>query len=360
MKIFLSYLLAGIFLISPNKPIPVSDKLPFSEETLNDLFASDEILDIKLSGPLRELFDDRLETPSYYPAVISYLAKDSSEVTIPIRARTRGHFRRAKANCDYPPILLNFEKTKNKSTFFENQNKIKLVTPCQSENYIFREWLVYKLYNLLTPKSFRARIARIECFDTKKKKELPSFYGILIEDEKAMAKRNNMVLLENKTQGEYTDPETYLKMALFQYMIGNCDWSVPFLHNTKLITVDSLSAPHVVPYDFDHAGIVEAHYANPPEALGLSSTKERRYRGYCIRDIKAFATVVDLFNNHKKEIYKLYNDCPYLSAKYIKSTTKFLDEFYQIINNQKKLTAVTGYPCTKGYVNIVVKGLSED
>lgn len=360
MKIVLSYLLAGIFLISTSRAAPVSDTLRLPRETSTDLFASDEILEIKLSGPLRDLFDDRRDAPTYFPAVISYLSKDSTEVKIPIRTRTRGNFRRARANCDYPPILLNFDKATNKSTFFENQNKIKLVTPCQNESYIFREWLVYKLYNLLTPKSFRARLVRIECFDTKKKKELPSFYGILLEDEKAMAKRNNMLLLENKTQGEYTDPETYLKMAVFQYMIGNCDWSVPFLHNTKLISADSVSAPHVVPYDFDHAGIVEAHYANPPEGLGLESTKERRYRGYCVRDTKAFDPVVDLFNSRKKEIYKLYTDCPYLSAKYIKSTTNFLDQFYQTINNQKKLTAAIGYPCTKGYVNVVVKGLNDD
>ena len=359
MKIFLPYLFTAVFLIPPDKPIRIANKLPLPEEQV-DLFASDEILDLKLSGPLRELFDDRKETPSYYSAVISYQAKDSSEVTIPVRAKTRGHFRRNKANCDYPPILLNFERSKNKSTLFGNQNKIKLVTPCQSENYIFREWLVYKLYNVLTPKSFKARLTRIECFDTKKKKELPSMYGILLEDEKAMATRNNMVLLEKKTRAEYTDPETYLKMVMFQYMIGNCDWSVPFLHNTKMIGFDSVSTPHIVPYDFDHAGIVEAHYAYPPEELGLTSTRERRYRGYCINNARELSKVVDIFNQHKKEIYKIYSDCPYLSAKYIKSTTKFLDEFYETINNKKQLSLAISRPCNKGYVDIIVKGLRED
>ena len=185
-------------------------------------------------------------------------------------------------------------------------------------------------------------------------------YGILLEDEKAMASRNNMVLQEKKTRSEYTDSETYLKMAMFQYMIGNCDWSVPFLHNTELIGFDSLSIPHVVPYDFDHAGIVEAHYAYPPEELGLRSIKERRYRGYCMSNLKSFSEVVGIFNQHKKEIYQLYSDCPYLSTKYIKSTTRFLDEFYETINNQKKLSAAVGRPCSKGYVDIVVKGLRED
>ena len=360
MKFFLLYLIVTTCFVTPYEIAPVQKILQQTEENPTDLFNSDDVLDMKLSGPLRELFDDRDQAPTYYPVSLSYMAKDSSQVVIPIRVRTRGHFRRMKANCDYPPLLLNFEKTGNKSTLFKNQNKIKLVTPCQSENYIFREWLVYKLYNILSPKSFRARLVKFECFDTKKKKELQTLYGILLEDDKSMALRNNMILLEKKTRSEYTDTETYLKMVMFQYMIGNTDWSVPFLHNTKLIAEDSLAVPHVVPYDFDHAGIVEAHYAFPPEELGLSSTKERCYRGYCLKDSKRFLPVVDAFNRHKKEIYKLYADCPFLNSRYIKSTTKFLDGFYETINNSKKLSAAISTPCSKGHVDIVVKGLRED
>lgn len=358
MKFFLTYLFAATCFVTPYEKVPVQKKIQATEENPADLFSSDEVLDIKLSGPLRELFDDRDEAPTYFPVSLSYMAKDSSQVIIPIKVRTRGHFRRMKGNCDYPPLLLNFEKG-NKSNLFSNQNKIKLVMPCQSENYIFREWLVYKLYNILSPKSFRARLVKIDCYDTKKKKELQSLYGILLEDDKSMAIRNNMVLLEKKTRSEYTDIETYLKMVMFQYMIGNTDWSVPFLHNTKLIAQDSFAILHVVPYDFDHAGIVEAHYAFPPPELGLSSTRERCYRGYCLKDTKKFLPVVDAFNRHKKEIYKLYTDCPFLTSRYIKSTTKFLDGFYETINSSKRLSAAISTPCSSGYVDIVVKGLSD-
>lgn len=360
LKFFLPYSIVAIFLLSPNKTMEVRNNVISTEQSSTDLFTNDEILDIKLSGPLRQLLDDRDEIPSYFPVVLSYMTKDSNEVSIPIRARTRGHFRRMKANCDFPPVLLNFEKSNTQLTLFENQRKIKLVTPCQSENYIFREWLVYRMYNLLTPKSIRARLVRVACYDTKKKKELQSLYGILLEDVKTMGARNNMVELEKPTRGEYTDRESYLKMVMFQYMIGNTDWSVPFLHNTKLIAPDSFTIPHVVPYDFDHAGIVEAHYANPPEELGLSSTRERCYRGYCIADMKVFNEVLDTFNLHKKDFYKLYTDCPYLPARYVKSTIKFLDDFYATINNPKKIGAAISKPCGKGYVDIIVKGLREE
>jgi hypothetical protein len=92
--------------------------------------------------------------------------------------------------------------------------------------------------------------------------------------------------------------------------------------------------------------------------LALKSTKERSYRGYCISDSKALSKVVSIFNQHKKDIYKIYTDCPYLSAKYIKSTTRFLDEFYITINNPKRLAAVISRPCSRGYT--IVKGLHED
>jgi hypothetical protein len=360
LKLFLTLVLGGICLFSPAKKALVKSHSIATEPSSTELFRNDEILEIKLSGPLRDLFDDRKETPTYYSLVISYMEKDSSEVSIPIKARTRGHFRRLKANCDYPPILLNFEKSKNKLGLFENQNKIKLVTPCQSESYIFREWLVYKMYNLLTPESLRARLVRIQCYDTKKKKELPSFYGILLEDSKTMAKRNNMIEVERRMPAEYTDKESYLQMAMFQYMIGNCDWSVRYLHNTKLIATDSFNIPHIVPYDFDHAGIVDAHYAYPPEELGLRSTKERRYRGYCFSDTKVLNKVIATFKRHKNEFYKLYNNCPYLTTRYIRSTTKFLDDFYETLNNSKQITAEISIPCQTGYVDIIVKGLKEE
>jgi hypothetical protein len=216
------------------------------------------------------------------------------------------------------------------------------------------------MYNLLTPQSLRARLVRIECYDTKRKKELPSFYGILLEDSKTMAGRNSMMELERRIPSEYTDKESYIKMVLFQYMIGNSDWSVPYLHNTKLIATDSFDIPHVVPYDFDHAGIVEAHYAFPPEELGLRSTRERRYRGYCFSDTKILNGVLATFRRHKDDFYNLYTNSPYLTTRYIKSTTKFLDDFYETINNPKRISAAISSPCQTGHVDIIVKGLRED
>jgi hypothetical protein len=328
-----------------------------SQKLSAGLFDSDEVLNIKLSGSIRSLFNDRGDNAPYRPLVLTYKNADSSSVTINIRAKTRGNFRRQKSNCTYPPILLNFIKKEAKPSLFDQQDKLKLVNPCAGEEFVVREYLVYKLYNLITPKSYKARLARVTFDDVDRKKET-TFLSILLEEDEQMAKRNNTKLMNLKNlYGESTETETFLKMAVFQYMIGNTDWSVPFLHNIRIISFDPTTVPSVVPYDFDHAGIVDAPYALPPEQLELKSTKERRFRGYCITDWKKMDEVIATYNRLKDDIYKTYTSCTLLDAKYIKSTTRFLDDFYETINDPKKMKSEFSHPCVNNGPNIVIKGL---
>lgn len=343
----------GVLHVAPNATLSETN---FYEE----LFESDEVLSFKLSGSIRQLFNDRGDDAVYHPLVLTYINKHQSEVTITLKAKTRGNFRRNKENCGYPPILLNFQKATNVGTIFQEQDKLKLVMPCGDQDHIIREYLVYKLYNIITPKSFRARLVKVTFFDTVKKKET-IVNGFLIEEEEQMAKRNKTKLLQVKNiQGESTETETFLKMAVFQYMIGNTDWSVSYLHNIRIIAFDSLSIPSVVPYDFDHSGIVNAPYALPPEQLELKSTQERRFRGYCITDWKTMDEVIATYQRLKDNIYNVYTANKLLDAKYVKSTIRFLDEFYETINNTKRMRQEFSYPCKNGAPNIVIKGLQKD
>ncbi|MEP7107441.1 MAG: hypothetical protein ABI760_05650 [Ferruginibacter sp.] len=326
------------------------------------LFETDEVLDITLRGNIRDLLKDRSENPKYHPMLLLYTGENNSEISAPVEVKTRGHFRKLKENCIYPPLSLNFSKSDLlKPSIFKKQDKIKLVMPCQGDKYVIREWLVYKLYNLVTPKSFRTRLVRVKLDDTKNKKAASPFYGILLEEEKQMAKRNGAVAVTRKIRPEQTNEEAFLTTAVFEYLIGNTDWSVQYLQNIKLLAPDSNAVPTTVPYDFDYSGLVNAPYAKPPEQLLLSSVSERRYRGYCIRDMKKFDGVIALYNRLKKEIYGMYTDCPLLDEKYIKTTIKYLDEFYVTINNPGKVQKEFEYPCFKnGTGNVVIKGLKED
>ncbi len=328
----------------------------------NGLFESDEILTLNLSGNIRELIKDRSDEMQYHDIILSYKAGDSSLVSFPIQIKTRGHFRRTQGNCAYPPLLLNFsKKTAPKNSLFDHQNKLKLVTPCNNEKYVLREYLVYKLSNLVSPKSFRARLVKVIYNDTEKSKMSEPLFGILLEDEHDMAKRNNTILIEGKmVRPERTQTEDYLKMAVFEYMIGNTDWSVQYYQNIKLIAADSVSIPYTVAYDFDHAGIVDAPYAKPAEALLLSSTRMRRYRGYCLPNLSALDNTFAFYNQLKNDIYAVYTKNPLLEESYVKATIKFLDDFYKTINTPKLVSTEFGYPCKKdGTGNVVIQGLNK-
>jgi hypothetical protein len=352
----------SLFIFSFNKKQEKNNTAIYKTISGKDLFDSDEMLSFTLKGNIRDLLNDRGDKPSYHPITLSYRNKDSSEVNIPVKIKTRGHFRKLKANCKYPPLQINMPKDiDGLSSVFSGQKKLKLVMPCAGEDYVIREWLVYKIYNLITPMSFRVRLVQIDLDDAKSKKQAAPFYGFLIEDEKHMAIRNKATAVEQKLRPEQTKQDDFLTMAVFEYLIGNTDWSVQYLQNIKLLKSNSFPQLITVPYDFDHSGIVDAPYAQPAEELLMKSVQERRYRGYCMTDLKVFEKPIALYNKLKNDIYSLFTKCSLLDAKYIKSVTKYLDEFYTTINNPKSWQRDFAYPCDKsGTGNVVIKGLRED
>lgn len=324
-------------------------------------FDANEVIVLNLRGDLKALFKDRGEDPQYHPLSLQYKT-DLDSINIPVRIKTRGHFRKLPSNCKYPPLWLNFKKSSiPQNSIFEGLDKVKLVTPCQDEKYVIHEYLVYKLYNLITPRSFKARLVKVIFQDTVKNKSSEPYYTILLEAEKQMARRNQSTSIKRiGLRPEIIQKEDFLKMAVFQYMIGNTDWSIQFQQNIKLIMTDSVNLLIAIPYDFDHAGIVKAPYANPAPELKLRSTLERRYRGYCMPEMGEFTAVFETFNQLKGDFYALYDGNPLLSTSYQRQTLKFLDDFYETINNPKKARKAFSYPCNKsGTGNVVIKGLKK-
>lgn len=331
--------------------------------TLQELFESDDLLNIKFTGNVRDALNDRSVKPKYHSFSLYYPSTGGNEARTAVRIRTRGHFRKGKSNCSYPPLLLNFTNMDQASTsLFYNHDKVKLVMPCKGDDYVVKEYLIYKLYNLVTPKSFKARLVKVTFDDSLRKKTTGPFYGILLEEEASMAKRNQMTAVEPRLLKPYNaETSSFLTMAVFQYMIGNTDWSTQYRQNLKFLASNAKGLPVPVPYDFDHAGLVDAPYARPAEELLMNSVTERRYRGYCVTDMKIFDPVIAKFNRLKEEFYKVYTSCGYLDAKSIKTATKYLDEFYEAINSPKAVQRDFGYPCDKdGTGNVVIRGLRDD
>ena len=341
---------------------PANAQATADPKTTNGLFDNDEVLDVAISGDIKALLNDRSDNDPYRPQTLLYKDADSTEVSLQVEAKTRGHFRKMRENCIYPPLLIHFiNNAQLQSSFFKGQDKLKMVTPCLTDAYVIKEYLLYKIYNLITPKSLKAKLLKVSLTDTKSNKQYKPFYTILLEDEEQMAQRNNVVVIKRKIYPQDTDTATFLTMAVFEFMIANTDWSVEYLQNIKVLNNELTGVAEAVPYDFDHAGLVNAPYAKPAEALLMSSVKERRYRGYCVKELKIFESIIPTFNRLKNDIYSLYNGCSLLDAKYIKSALQYLDEFYATINNPKAWQKDFSYPCDKnGTGNVVIKGLSKN
>ena len=324
------------------------------------LFDSDEILEINLKGDFNKLFKNTKGEPQYFDFSMGLEDTSGTQIAVPLRIRTRGHFRREMNICDYPPLLLNFSNEDVENTVFQGQDKLKLVMPCVDEKYVLREFYAYKLYNLLTKKSFKVRLVRLTIVDqSEKAKQYDPLLCFLIEDEEQMAQRNQMTSLDQELiRPEKIEPDDFHRMAVFQYLIGNTDWSIQYRQNIKLMKTPEMESPIAVPYDFDHSGIVAAPYAKPAPELLLKYVTDRRYRGYCIEDMEYFEKTFSDFNSQKEAIYTLYSKSKLLDEKSIKSTLKFLDGFYETINDPKKSKYDFQYPCRPdGTGNIVIKGL---
>ncbi len=317
------------------------------------LFTSDSTVSFTLTANLRVLLRDRGESPTAHPALLTYGEDKQKTVTLPLTLKVRGNFRRNTVNCPFPPLLIDLPKKKTQNTLFARQNKLKLVTHCQVDEWVVREYLVYKLYNQLTDLSFRAQLARVTYADSLGKRAPETHWAFLLEDEGDVAKRNGVALSNTKqTTMGYADSLTMATVAVFEYMIGNTDWSVPYLHNIRLYD-NGRTGSVPVPYDFDHAGIVEATYAKPAEQLGLESVRERTYRGLGY-PMPVFQRVFDAFNRVKPRFYALYQEDSRLNKAYVKRTLKYLDEFYALINKPAVARRVFGAGTQSG---VMIKGL---
>lgn len=321
----------------PKEPLEkLSQQIAVPEVAENPLFAQEEVLQFTINSTFKDLLKNREEDSAYHPASLVYRDAAGQDVRVKLKVRVRGNHRRNPRVCRFPPILLNFSRKTSQQTIFKHVNKVKLVTHCLDEEYVFREYLVYKLYNLFTDKSFRVRLCRVTYNDVEDERRTEVRYAFMIEDDEEMAERNKATIVPDELVigMEGTDQKQMALLAMFQYMIGNTDWSVPYRHNIKLLSVNTLRPPLPVPYDFDYCGIVGPPYAVPPPELGITSVRDRLYRGY---DSPAYiyAEVIEAFNSRRTAVFKLYRDFPLINKSTQKQTARFLEDFYDILNDPK-------------------------
>ncbi|MEZ0538628.1 hypothetical protein [Fibrella arboris] len=327
--------------------------------SVKPLFVTDQVLSLTLAARMQPILRDRIppkadEKGLIHPALLTVTADSGGVANLPVKVQVRGHFRRSSANCTFPPLYLTLPKQIRKGTPFAKQASLKLVTHCNDESMVVNEYLVYKLYNLLTDMSFKARLAQITYADSAKKQSSITRWGILLEDDGDMAKRNHARVYKSRYRAEHCDTLVTATMAIFEYMIGNTDWSVVYQHNMRLVLDSTRTRPMPVPYDFDHSGLVGAPYAKPAEQLSITSVKERLYRGP-IYPASVLNQVISRFNALKPQFYALYENEKRVNRGYVKQTLAYFDDFYAIINDSKRAREVFQDPTGRG---VQIKGLS--
>lgn len=257
-----------------------------------------------------------------------------------IKVRPRGISRRNI--CSMPPLLLRFVKDKKQDKAYRFKGDVKLVSYCQNkagfEDYVLKEYLAYRIYNTLTDYSLRVRLVELTYVDENDKVKPITKYSFMIEDVDEMAKRVGYREQNIESVPFYRlDQNRTSEMDLFQYMIGNTDWSCRKLHNVKIISPRD-TAVHggkiPVPYDFDYSGLVNATYAVPNADLGISSVTERLFRGMC-RTPEEFNNIFRTFTGKKSDILDLIEEMEDMSKNSLNYCRRYIEQFYQIIENPR-------------------------
>ena len=231
--------------------------------------------------------DPRRERCVDLPAELAYRDDDGQQRRIEVSLRSRGRFRDETGDCSLPALFV-FFLGGTAGTLFEGQSMLPLTTHCRTpleyEHYVLKEHLAYRINNVLTDKSLRARLARMTYHDTGGRTEPLTRYAFFVEHFDSLAERHDAVVWKpNRFDVLDADPLEMATLDLFEYMIGNTDWSAIFGHNVVLIR-DAAGLATAVPYDFDFSGLVDAEYASVAPELPIRDVKQRIFRGVCRPD----------------------------------------------------------------------------
>lgn len=300
------------------------------------LFTAEEPIDVTVTAPFRQLRRDRTGTPTYRPATLTF-AGDSGVVTIPARARPRGIWRRR--NCDIPPLLLNLTKDSTRGTVFARLDRARLTLHCRDaddyEQLLLKEYQLYRVQRVLTPHTFNVRLARVTYIDSERKDTVTRRYAFFQESDEEFAERIGGKLTETQGAGPGDlDPYESAFFGVFQYFVGNSDFSIRALHNVVLIFREPMYLP--VARDFDWSGAVNARYAKPNPILSIRTVAQRVMRGYCA-PAEQYEKVFAHFRDRKDSIYALFRDPigSLLKPNVSKDMLEYFDDFYKTINDPR-------------------------
>lgn len=306
------------------------------DNNLTPLFSSEAPLDIKLRFSVKDV--KAIKSDTVYTASVLHFKTGDKWDSIKVDIRVRGNFRRA--NCYFPPLRVKIKKDDAKGTVFAGNKSLKLVLPCKSAkegNLIYREYVCYQMYEPITKYTFNTRLVNIDFTDlSNKKMSHISVPGFFIEDDDIVAKRHNGEVVERKVNPLMLADSVSIRHDLFQFMIGNTDWSTAFGHNAKLIQLTSNKRLIPLTYDFDMSGFVDASYAEVNETLGIASVKDRLFRGFCRPEPLMQAIRQEYIANEKAIMGAIETNKALFDPKELVGMNKFMTDFFTTMKDNGK------------------------
>lgn len=301
------------------------------------LFQDQTALDTKLTVSIKGI-KKKTNDSTYLDSYFHIKGENGAWDSVKIKIRARGVFRRA--TCYFAPLKIKVSKSNAKETILEGNKSLKLVLPCNNNDtkndLVIKEFICYKIYEQLSPYYFNTRLTNIDFTEEEiKKSKNFKLTGILIEDDDLVAKRHGGKIMENmKLTPAGLNDTTALIHDIFQFMIGNTDWSTTFLHNSKLL----FQAPKKftpLAYDFDMTGFVNPPYAVVNADLGISNVRERLYRGVC-RNESAVQWVRKLYLSKEPAIMSVIAQYEkQLSPKDYKDIRGYTEEFFAVMKDDR-------------------------
>lgn len=313
------------------KSLQTDDK----NKSIFDHLSRQDVLEITIETDLSSLINKRKSEVSQ-SATLSYEDETGNTRQRSIELKTRGKFRRRI--CQFPPLKLKFSKSELKSEGLAEFNDIKLVTHClddkdAGQDYLLREYLIYKLYNELTPNSFNVQLAQVTYID-KSTDNLPKIkrYAFLMEDKDQLAQRLGGEICDclNPAPDSLSvrDEQT---MALFEYMVGNTDWDMSM--NRNLLLVKQPQGNMItVGYDFDFSGLVNASYALPNTNHGLRTVRDRIYMGMPASNDE-LKEAISLFRGKRSRFLAIVDGFKRLEKGSREDVKKYITDFYAILDS---------------------------
>jgi len=316
------------------------------------LFADDTVMKISIPLDFKDLCRPREdENCAFSPTVLIYGSQSGEKLSVPVEIKVRGGWRSLSRNCSTPLLWVRFEENSVVGTPFEGQSLLPLTTHCGKgvsveavthairrtdfEQYLLREFLAHRIYNVLTELSLRTRLVRISYPDPDRPSRSILHYAFFSEHFDAAAARTGHQRLE---RGGFDparlDAQAAARLALFQYMIGNTDWSLVRERNTMLLeSRDGRQLP--VPYDMDMSGLVDARYAGPAPGLPIDSVRERLFLGFCQPGTDWDALFAD-FSENMDRILGLTDRLPGLNGNSKRWVNRYLGSFFSTLASEEE------------------------